>query len=212
MIITTSNITHDITLPTLSIIGKVGEYHNVAYEAQVYINSKIDFIHEYDTTFTQYPEQIGVSTSLVEDIVYNRDVSPVSYGTTVVDGVVYREATEQVAIGTITYREVTTPVYDIPVAVGIATTVREDKSISCFSHFNVSFQTSQIEDFTLWDDLTEEQVIGWIPQNSLFTKQQEHQATLEVEMDKVLNPLKYYRDSPVTPWKRRADEASAENN
>lgn len=212
MIITTSNITHDITLPTLSIIGKVGEYHNVAYEAQVYINSKIDFIHEYDTTFTQYPEQIGVSTSLVEDIVYNRDVSPVSYGTTVVDGVVYREATEQVAIGTITYREVTTPVYDIPVAVGIATTVKEDKSISCFSHFNVSFQTSQIEDFTLWDDLTEEQVIGWIPQNSLFTKQQEHQATLEVEMDKVLNPLKYYRDSPVTPWKRRADEASAENN
>jgi hypothetical protein len=212
MIITTSNITHDITLPTLSIIGKVGEYLNVAYEAQVYINSKIDFIHEYDTTFTQYPEQIGVSTSLVEDIIYNREVSPVSYGTTVVDGIVYREATEQVAIGTITYREVTTPVYDIPAAVGIATTVREDKSISCFSHFNVSFQTSQIEDFTSWDDLTEEQVIGWIPQDSLLTKQQEHQATLEVEMDKVLNPLKYYRDSPVTPWRRRADEASAENN
>ncbi len=135
MIITTSNITHDITIPNLSIIGKVGEYLNVAYEAQVYVNSKIDFIHEYDTTFTQYPEQIGVSTSLVEDIVYNRDVSPVSYGTTVVDGIVYREATEQVAIGTITYREVTTPVYDIPAAVGIATTVREDKSISCFSHF-----------------------------------------------------------------------------
>lgn len=212
MIITTSNITHDITIPNLSIIGKVGEYHNVAYEAQVYVNSKIDFIHEYDTTFTQYPEQIGVSTSLVEDIVYNRDVSPVSYGTTVVDGIVYREATEQVAIGTITHREVTTPVYDIPAPVGIATTVREDKSISCFSHFNVSFQTSQIEDFTLWDDLTEEQVIGWIPQDSLLTKQQEHQATLEVEMDKVLNPLKYYRDSPVTPWRRKADEASAENN
>ena len=212
MIITTSNITHDITLPTLSIIGKVGEYHNVAYEAQVYVNSKIDFIHEYDTTFTQYPEQIGVSTSLVEDIVYNRDVSPVSYGTTVVDGIVYREATEQVAIGTITHREVTTPVYDIPAAVGIATTVREDKSISCFSHFNVSFQTSQIEDFTLWDDLTEEQVIGWIPQDSLLTKQQEHQATLEVEMDKVLDPLKYYRDSPVTPWRIRADQESAENN
>ena len=212
MIITSSNITHDITIPNLSIIGKVGEYHNVAYEAQVYINSKIDFIHEYDTTFTQYPEQIGVSTSLVEDIVYNRDVSPVSYGTTVVDGIVYREATEQVAIGTITYREVTTPVYDIPAAVGIATTVREDKSISCFSHFNVSFQTSQIEDFTSWDDLTEEQVIGWIPQDSLLTKQQEHQATLEVEMDKVLDPLKYYRDSPVTPWRIRADQASAENN
>ena len=212
MIITTSNITHDITIPNLSIIGKVGEYHNVAYEAQVYVNSKIDFIHEYDTTFTQYPEQIGVSTSLVEDIVYNRDVSPVSYGTTVVDGIVYREVTEQVAIGTITHREVTTPVYDIPAAVGIATTVREDKSISCFSHFNVSFQTSQIEDFTLWDDLTEEQVIGWIPQDSLLAKQQEHQATLEVEMDKVLDPLKYYRDSPVTPWRRRADEASSENN
>ena len=212
MIITTSNITHDITIPNLSIIGKVGEYHNVAYEAQVYVNSKIDFIHEYDTTFTQYPEQIGVSTSLVEDIIYNREVSPVSYGTTVVDGIVYREATEQVAIGTITYREVTTPVYDIPAAVGIATTVREDKSISCFSHFNVSFQTYQIEEFTLWDDLTEEQVIGWIPQDSLLTKQQEHQATLEVEMDKVLDPLKYYRDSPVTPWRRRADEASAENN
>ena len=212
MIITSSNITHDITIPTLSIIGKVQDNLNVAYEAQVYVSSTINFIHEYETTITQYPQQIGVSTSLVEEIVYNRDVSPVSYGTTVVDGIVYREATEQVAIGTITHREVTTPVYDIPAAVGIATTVREDKSISCFSHFNVSFQTSQIEDFTLWDDLTEEQVIGWIPQDSLLTKQQEHQATLEVEMDKVLDPLKYYRDSPVTPWRRRADEASSENN
>ena len=212
MIITTSNITHDITIPNLSIIGKVGEYHNVAYEAQVYVSSTINFIHEYETTITQYPQQIGVSTSLVEQIVYNQEAPSPGYATTVIDGIVYRTATEQVAIGTITYREVTVPVYDIPAAVGIATTVREDKSISCFSHFNVSFQTSQIEDFTSWDDLTEEQVIGWIPQDSLLTKQQEHQATLEVEMDKVLNPLKYYRDSPVTPWRIRADQASAENN
>ncbi len=29
--------------------------------------------------------------------------------------------------------------------------------------------------------------------------------------DKVLNPLKYYRDSPVTPWRKRADEASSRN-
>jgi hypothetical protein len=27
--------------------------------------------------------------------------------------------------------------------------------------------------------------------------------------DKVLNPLKYKKDSPVTPWQRRADEALA---
>jgi len=27
------------------------------------------------------------------------------------------------------------------------------------------------------------------------------------EKDKVLNPLKYQKDSPVTPWRKRADQA-----
>ena len=208
MIITTSNITHDITIPNLSIIGKVGEYHNVAYEAQVYVSSTINFIHEYETTITQYPQQIGVSTSLVEQIVYNQEAPSPGYATTVIGGIVYRTATEQVAIGTITYREVTVPVYDIPESIGITTTITEEKSISCFSHFNVSFATENLATFTAWEDLTEEEVLGWVPSNALTSKQQEHKATLEVEMDKVLNPLNYYKDTPPTPWRIRADQAA----
>ncbi len=211
MIITSSNITHDITIPTLSMIGKVQDNLNVAYEAQVYVSSKIDFIHEYETTITQYPQQIGVSTSLVEQIVYNRETPSPGYATTVIDGIVYRTATEQVAIGTITYREVTVPVYDIPESIGISTTITEEKSISCFSHFNVSFITENLTSFTAWEDLTEEEVLGWVPSDALTNNQQEHKATLEVEMDKVLNPLKYYRDTPPTPWRIRADQASVIN-
>lgn len=55
-------------------------------------------------------------------------------------------------------------------------------------------------------------MLGWVPSNALTSKQQEHKATLEVEMDKVLNPLKYYRDTPPTPWRIRADQASVINN
>lgn len=212
MIITSQDgIQHEITIPTLSIIGQVGNNYKVAYEAQVYITSTLNFTHEYETTITQYPQQIGVSTSLVEEIVYDPNVPPVGYGTTVIDGIVYRTATEQVAIGTVRYREVETPVYDIPEPVGIQTTVTEDKTVSCFSYFTVSFVTEGIENFTPWEDLTEEQVISWVPQNALSDKQNEHEATLEIEKDKILNPLKYHKDTPPTPWKIREEQQSINN-
>jgi hypothetical protein len=212
MIITSNSVKHEITVPSLSIIGKVDNYQKVAYEATVYINSQLNFTHEYETTFTQYPQQIGVSTSLVEQIVYNPEAPNPGYATTIIDGVVYREATPQVAIGTVTYREVTNPIYDILEPVGIATTVTEEKLVSCFSSFVINFDISNIQDFTPWEDLTEEQVIGWVPQEVLTTKQQEHEATLEIEKDKVLDPLKYYRDTPPTPWRIRNDQQASINN
>jgi hypothetical protein len=37
--------------------------------------------------------------------------------------------------------------------------------------------------------------------------QDEQEVKVLEAKDKVLNPLKYYRDTPPTPWRRRADEA-----
>ena len=158
MIITTSNITHDITIPNLSIIGKVGEYHNVAYQARIYLTSSATFDHTYETT-----------------------------------------------------------IYDMKTPVGIVTTVTESKTVSEFTYYDVELNTVGISStsFTSWEDLEENQVLQWIfdKEPELIEKIQDEQEVKVLEAkDKVLNPLKYYRDSPVTPWRRRADEASAENN
>ena len=107
-----------------------------------------------------------------------------------------------------------TTIYDMESPVGIATTVTEEKTVTEFTHFNVELNTVGITtaSFTAFDDLEEDQVIQWCLDadtdriQEIQDKQEEK--VLEAK-DKFLNPRKYYRDTPVTPWRRRADEASA---
>jgi len=107
-----------------------------------------------------------------------------------------------------------TTIWDMESAVGIATTVTEEKTVAEFTHFNVELNTVGLASstFTAFDDLEEDQVIQWCldaDTDRIQGIQDTQEAkTLEAK-DKILNPKRHYRDTPVTPWRRRADEASA---
>jgi hypothetical protein len=109
-----------------------------------------------------------------------------------------------------------TTIYDMESPVGIATTVAESKTVTEFTHFNVDLNTVGITtaSFTAFDDLEEDQVIQWCldaDTDRIQGIQDTQEAkTLEAK-DKILNPRKYQRDTPVTPWRKRADEASINN-
>ena len=108
-----------------------------------------------------------------------------------------------------------TTVYDMDSSSGIATTITESKTLTEFTYYDVELNTVGIASstFTAFDDLEEDQVLQWCfdaHEDTLQIRQAQEAKVLEAK-DKVLNPLKYYRDSPVTPWRRRADEASSRN-
>jgi len=108
-----------------------------------------------------------------------------------------------------------TTIYNIDSGVGIATTVTESKTITEFTHYDVDLSTEGLDSdaFTAFDDLEEDDVLGWCftAASELKTRVQDEQEAKVLEAkDKILNPRKYYRDTPVTPWRRRADEAAAE--
>ena len=109
-----------------------------------------------------------------------------------------------------------TTIYDMNVdpRVGIATTVTESKTITEFTHYDVDLSTEGLDPdaFTAFDDLEEDDVLGWCftAASELKTKvQNEQEAKVLEAKDKVLNPRRYQRDSRVTPWRRRADEEAA---
>ena len=103
--------------------------------------------------------------------------------------------------------------YDMETSVGIATTVTESKTVSEFTYYDVQLNTVGIDSssFTSWEDLEENQVLQWIfdKEPELIERIQDEQEVKVLEAkDKVLNPLKYYRDTPPTPWRIRADQES----
>jgi len=103
-----------------------------------------------------------------------------------------------------------TVVYDNPGA-GITTTVTESKTVDEFCHYNVSLATAGISTFSAFDDLTEDEVLQWAfttDASAKTTNQSANESSVLEKKDRILNPLLYKHDSPVTPWRRRADEAS----
>ena len=108
-----------------------------------------------------------------------------------------------------------TTVYDMDSSSGIATTITESKTLTEFTYYDVELNTDGIasSSFTAFDDLEEDQVLQWCfdaHEDTLSIRQTQEVKVLEAK-DKVLNPRKYHRDNPVTPWRRRADEASSRN-
>jgi len=107
-----------------------------------------------------------------------------------------------------------TTVYNNESFTGITTTVTEEKTVTEFTYYDVNLNTVGLntEGFTAFDDLEEDQVLQWCfdtHEDTLEIRQTQEAKVLEAK-DKVLNPRKYYRDNPVTPWRRRADEASSQ--
>ena len=155
MIVTSNSVEHNYSIPSVTIVGDVDGFENVAERVQVYLNSSTTFDHTYETT-----------------------------------------------------------IYDEPGMVGIATTVTESKTVKEFTQFGVDLSTSGLtaESFTSWDDLEEDQVLQWAFAADADEKtriQNEQEAKVLEAKDKVLNPKKYKRDTPVTPWRARADAESA---
>ena len=107
-----------------------------------------------------------------------------------------------------------TTIYDMESPVGIATTVTESKTVTEFTVFDVNLNTVGLSStsFTAFDDLEEDEVLEWCfdAEPTLVANLQAEQEAKALEAkDKILNPKKYYRDTPVTPWRRRADEAAS---
>ena len=108
-----------------------------------------------------------------------------------------------------------TTIYNTESLAGITTTVTEEKTVTEFTYYDVELNTADIssDSFTVFDNLEEDQVLQWCfdaDENTLQTREGMEARVLEAK-DRILNPLKYYRDSPVTPWRRRVDEASVNN-
>ena len=93
---------------------------------------------------------------------------------------------------------------------GVETTVTETKVAEKTSQIFVNLDTSNISSFSNFDDLEEDTVVQWALDADPVQKQKHMDANETIvleEKDKVLNPLKYKKNSPVTPWRRRADQA-----
>ena len=155
MIVTSNSVEHNYTIPSVTVVGDVDGFENVAERVEIYLNSSTTFNHTYDTV-----------------------------------------------------------VYEGPESVGVTTTVTESKTVEEFTQFGVDLSTSGLtaESFTAWGDLEEDQVLQWAFAADADEKtriQNEQEAKVLEAKDKVLNPKKYQRDTPVTPWRARADAESA---
>ena len=109
------------------------------------------------------------------------------------------------------------PDYDESTASIVLITITESKTHTESTYYTVDLDNTNlnVETFTAFDDLEEDDVLGWCftAASELKTKVQNEQESKVLESkDKILNPRRYYKDTPVTPWRRRADEAAAEGN
>jgi len=94
---------------------------------------------------------------------------------------------------------------------GKTQTITQSRTTEAFSTYGVDLSTDTISDFRNYDDLTEELVLNWAfaaQPDDKTNHQNKNEAEVLEKKDKLLNPLKYKHDSPVTPWRKRADEAS----
>ena len=154
MIVTSNSVEHNYSIPSVTIVGDVDGFENVAERVEIYLNSSTTFDYTYETTIV--------------------DENMVS----------------------------------------VASTVTESKTVEEFTQFGVDLSTSGLtaESFTAWGDLEEDQVLQWAFAADADEKtriQNEQEAKVLEAKDKVLNPKKYKRDTPVTPWRVRADAESA---
>lgn len=154
MIVTSNSVEHNYTIPSVTVVGDVDGFENVAERVEIYLNSSTTFDHTYETTIV--------------------DENMVS----------------------------------------VASTVTESKTVKEFTQFGVDLSTSGLtaESFIAWDDLEEDQVLQWAFAADADEKtriQNEQEAKVLEAKDKILNPKKYQRNTPVTPWRARADAESA---
>ena len=109
-----------------------------------------------------------------------------------------------------------TIIFDVENGGGIATTVTETKVVEDFAQVNVDLNTTGIStsSFTAWDNLEEDQVVQWCLDSDterLVNLEDVQEAKVLEKKDKILNPKKYHRDTPTTPWQIKKDSETTEN-
>ena len=157
MIITSNLVEHNYTIPSVTVVGDVDGFENVAEKVTIYINSSTSFDHTYETI-----------------------------------------------------------IFDVENGGGIATTVTETKVVEDFAQVNVDLNTTGIStsSFTAWDNLEEDQVVQWCLDSDterLVNLEDVQEAKVLEKKDKILNPKKYHRDTPTTPWQIKKDSETTEN-
>jgi len=98
---------------------------------------------------------------------------------------------------------------------GETKTITESRTTEAFSTYGVDLSTDTISDFKKYDDLTENEVLNWAfaaQPDAKTNHQNKNEAEVLEKKDILLNPLKYKHESSVTPWQKKADEASALSN
>ena len=90
-------------------------------------------------------------------------------------------------------------------------TITESTTTNASILYDVNLTTDSISDFKDYENLTEDEVLNWAfaaQPDAKTNHQNKNDAEVLKKKDKLLNPLKFKYDSPVTPWKKRADEAN----
>jgi len=196
-----SSIQHKLNITNIYTTGDVDGNLNVVHEAVLRINSTISFDHTYTKTETRYPVETGTETKVVEETVFDDPyIAPPVPQSVTEDGVVYYEASERIRYASIVEKEIEVPTYDIPERIEEEVTVTETKEFAETKSFSVEFSTENIENFISFDQLTEDTIIGWIPDSSINPYLSENTQNLLKSKDKVLNPLKHTKGEVTLPW------------
>ena len=87
---------------------------------------------------------------------------------------------------------------------GVRSSVTESRTESKSSQIIVNLNTSDISSFQAFDSLEENTVLQWAFDADSEGQKAKHMAANEAivleSKDKLLNPLKYKKDSPIPPW------------
>ena len=86
---------------------------------------------------------------------------------------------------------------------GKTQTITESRTTEAFVQYDVNLSTDSISDFKNYNDLTEELVLNWAfaaQPDAKTNHQNKNEAEVLEKKDKLLNPLKYKKDSPLPPW------------
>lgn len=207
------SIQHKLNITNIYTIGDVDGNQNVVYEAILRINSSISFDHTYTKTEIRYPVQTGTETKVVEETVFDDPyVAPPVPQSVTEDGVVYYEASERIRYASIVEKEIEVPTYDIPEAINEDVEVTDTREFTESKSFSVEFSTENIENFVSFDQLTEDTIIGWIPESLINPQLSDNTEKLLTEKDKVLNPLKHEKkEVMILPWNIEPEEVQNTN-
>ena len=203
------SLKHTLSITDIYTIGEVDGNKDVIYEVTLNIKSKLPHTVSEKRTTIRMPEVVGTETKEVDDIVMDDPLVSMPMPELIVqDGIAYYKATKKTRYGTVVKKEVEVPTFDIPEAVEETTTVDVEKTEIEDRSYSIEFSTSNIDSSNFVDlaDLTEETIIGWIPDEVINPYLSAQASVVITAKDKIVNPSKYDKKRVDLPW------TASENN